>query len=74
MNRDTIDALVRDAVEACPPPESFSAMDPQLREHHELQRQRAGLSEAEYLSRFVTAESMAENDEAAEIARQARGR
>lgn len=73
MNRDTLDAIVRGAVEAAPSPATLSEVPERDREHHELMRERLGLSEADYLARFVTSEELASSEELAEIARASRG-
>ncbi len=68
-NPATLAAIVREAVESSPSPASFAAMSERDRERHTLARQRAGLTEAEYLAGFVTSEALASPQDAAEIAR-----
>ncbi|MGN6557735.1 MAG: hypothetical protein ACTHLH_06950 [Solirubrobacterales bacterium] len=73
-HRDNIEQIVRDAVEQAPPPRTPEEIRPRDREHFERMAAREGITLTEYLSRMVSAESFGAEDEAAEIARRARGR
>ncbi|EWS99569.1 hypothetical protein N865_01435 [Intrasporangium oryzae NRRL B-24470] len=74
MNANEIREIVADVVASSPPPTSFSAMSAKDRDYHSERRERLGLTEAEYLSRFVTAADTAEDAEIDAIASSARTR
>lgn len=72
--RDHLDAIVRDAVEAAPPPRTPEDVEPGLRDYYARNAEREGMSLRDYLARLASADGYADEDKAAEIAREIRRR